>query len=111
MRVSIAVILSWLLLASCMDDAPVSSSAGEMPTETRVSFSCVNGERLEMRFFPLQGIAVLMRNGDRLELQQQVSASGFIYSNGPTTVRGKGDEISVEIGRMMPIICHAAPAS
>jgi membrane-bound inhibitor of C-type lysozyme len=73
----------------------------------RVLFNCANGEQLEMRFFPAQGVAVLVRNGKTIELQQQPSGSGFIYSNGPNTVRGKGKDLSVEIGRMVPITCEA----
>ena len=73
----------------------------------RVLFDCGNDEQVEMRFFPAQGVAVLVRNGKPMELRQQPSASGFIYSNGPNTVRGKGREISVEIGRMVPIRCEA----
>ncbi len=60
-----------------------------------------------MRFFPAQGIGVLVRNGMPIELQQQPAASGFLYSNGPNTVRGKGSEMTVEIGRMVPFTCKA----
>ena len=73
----------------------------------RVRFHCDNGEHVEMRFFPAHEMAVLLRNGRSIELRQQPSASGFIYSNGPNTVRGKGREIIVEIGRMAPIRCEA----
>jgi len=75
--------------------------------ERRVGFTCDNGEEVEVRFFPLQGVAVLVRHGKTIELQQQPSGSGFIYSNGPNTLRGKGDEIMIEIGRMVPIKCTA----
>jgi hypothetical protein len=60
-----------------------------------------------MRFLPAQGVGVLVRNGKPMELQQRPAASGFLYSNGPNTVRGKGDEIMVEIGRMVPLKCTA----
>lgn len=60
-----------------------------------------------MRFFAQQGIGVLVRGGEALELQQQPSASGFIYGNGPVTVRGKGSELIIEVGRMAPIRCQA----
>ncbi|MGE5621895.1 MAG: MliC family protein [Bacillota bacterium] len=43
----------------------------------------------------------------RLELRQQISGSGFIYSDGSTVVRGKGDELTVEAGRMAPVRCVA----
>lgn len=60
-----------------------------------------------MRFFPLQGVGVLVRNGKPMEMQQQPAASGFIYSNPPTTVRGKGNELTIEVGGMVPIQCQA----
>lgn len=83
------------------------AAVGEATGERRVQFSCDDGNTIEMRFFPLQGVGVLVRDGATMELQQQVSASGFIYSNGPTTVRGKGDELRLEIGRRVPIVCQA----
>lgn len=95
--------LSIALLAGCSTPA----YQGEPTNERRVQYACANGENLEMRFFPLQGVGVLVRNNQPMELQQQRSASGFIYSNGPTTVFGKGNELTVEIGRMVPIKCQA----
>ena len=80
---------------------------GEPTNEIRTRFSCKDGEEIEMRFFNLQGVAVLVRQGENIELQQEPAASGFKYSNGSTTVRGKGDALTLEIGRMMPIECKA----
>ncbi|ALO47530.1 ABC-type transport auxiliary lipoprotein family protein [Pseudohongiella spirulinae] len=82
-------------------------AVGESTAERRVSFSCDDNRDIELRFFPMQGVAVLVRNGNTIELQQEPSASGFRYSNGPNTVVGKGDELTLEIGRMAPIHCHA----
>ena len=76
--------------------------------QTRVQYACGNGENIEMRFFPVHGVGVLVRNGKTMELQQQPAASGFLYSNGPTTVRGKGNDLTLEIGRMVPIQCEAS---
>ena len=72
-----------------------------------VKFRCENGEQIEARFFTARGTAVLVRHGDSIELKQQPSGSGFVYGNGPNTIRGKGDELIVEIGRMAPIKCQA----
>jgi membrane-bound inhibitor of C-type lysozyme len=72
-----------------------------------VRFACDNGERIEVRFFPALDLAALTRQRKVVELKQQISASGFIYSNGPITVQGKGDEIMVEIDRMPPFRCKA----
>ncbi|MES2960008.1 MAG: MliC family protein [Pseudomonadota bacterium] len=98
---SIALVLP--LVASCATAPPQAGSAGER----RVQYECTGGEKIEMRFFPAQGIGVLVRNGMPIELQQQPAASGFLYSNGPNTVRGKGSEMTVEIGRMVPFTCKA----
>jgi membrane-bound inhibitor of C-type lysozyme len=75
--------------------------------ERHVRFICDNKEEVEMRFFPREGTAVLVRHGRTIELKQQPSGSGFLYSNGPNTVRGKGNEITVEVGRMVPLKCKA----
>ena len=100
-----AMLMSFLalLLGSCATTPP----DGESSVVRRVPFSCTNGEALEVRFFSLQGVAVLVRNGTPIELQQQPSGSGFIYSNGPNTIRGKGEDLTVEIGRMVPIQCSS----
>jgi membrane-bound inhibitor of C-type lysozyme len=75
---------------------------------SEIAYSCTNGQSLSVRFFPQQGVAVLVRNGETMELDQQPSGSGFIYRNGPNTVRGKGDDLTVEIGRMVPLQCSAS---
>ncbi|MET0988547.1 MAG: MliC family protein [Steroidobacteraceae bacterium] len=71
------------------------------------SRSCDSGDEIEVRFLNEQGSAVLIRGSEPVELQQERSGSGFIYSNGHTTIRGKGDELTLEIGRMAPIRCTA----
>ena len=102
-------------LIACSPDNPpaeVSTEAGVVASsedEIRVLFACDDGQTVEMRFFPVQELAVMTRNGTTLELPQQVSASGFIYSNGPNTVRGRGNELTVEIGRRAPIQCQVMP--
>lgn len=101
---SAATLLAMLgLIAGC---AAGDYSALSTP-QNRVRFQCDDGQEVEMRFFPAQGVGVLVRGGATLELQQQPSASGFIYSNGPNTVRGKGSELVIEIGRRVPIRCQA----
>lgn len=72
-----------------------------------VTFSCTNGESISVHFSLADDTAVLNRNGESISLSQQRSGSGFIYSNGPNTIRGKGNDLTVEIGRMAPIQCSA----
>lgn len=95
--------LALMALTACVQEKP-QVQATQM---NRVIYNCAHDEQVEMRFFPQQGVAVMVRRGDTIELQQQRSASGFIYSNGPNTVRGKGTDLQIEIGRMMPIQCTA----
>jgi membrane-bound inhibitor of C-type lysozyme len=85
------------------------AAAGLPPTlQTRTSFTCDNDETVEVRFFPDQGIAVLARGGQNVELNQEPMASGFKYTNGQTTITGKGDEITMTVGMMAPTKCLAS---
>lgn len=83
------------------------TSPNESPPAIDVDFACSNGETISVRYQRDPDVAVLMRNGTAIELPQQRSGSGFIYSNGPNTIRGKGDDLTVEIGRMVPLYCTA----
>lgn len=87
------------------------AAAGLPPTkQSRTSFKCDNDETIEVRFFPDQGIAVLVRGGQNVELQGEPVASGFLYSNGQTTLRGKGQELEMTVGMMAATKCTAIPA-
>lgn len=94
---------SALLCAACAG----TQNAGELAGERKVRYACSQGEDVEMRFYTGREMAVLERGGNAVQLHQQPSGSGFVYTNGPTTVRGQGDEITVEIGRMVPLKCQA----
>jgi membrane-bound inhibitor of C-type lysozyme len=49
---------------------------------------------------------VLTRGEDVTSLPQLPTGSGFHYSNGRIGIRGKGNELMLEIGRMAPIPCQ-----
>lgn len=104
MKALIAATVATCLATACASKPPIDDSS---PSDREVGFTCSNGPDLSVRFFPAQGVAVLVRSGESIELQQQPSGSGFIYGNGPTTIRGKGDDLTVEIGRMVPLQCKA----
>lgn len=93
-----------LALASCAGGAHERAPGDEPST---VDFECDGGEVLSVRFLPAESAAVLVRGGDEIRLQQQPAASGFLYQHGPTAIRGKGDELTVEIGRRVPLRCTA----
>ena len=78
--------------------------------QSRTTFACDNDETIEVRFFPDQGIAVLVRGGQNVELNQEVMGSGFKYSNGQTTIQGKGDELMLNVGMMATAKCKAKAA-
>ncbi len=63
--------------------------------------------QIEVRFFPHHGVAVLVLEEVTHEMQEQRAASGFWYSNGKYTIRGKGTDAWLEIGRRAPIDCQA----
>ena len=87
------------------------SAAGVPATkQSRTTFVCDNEESIEVRFFPDQGIAVLVRGGQNVELNQEPTASGFKYSNGQTTIQGKGDELTLNVGMMATAKCKAKGA-
>ena len=96
-----------LMLGGAVLAASCSATTGTPAEVLDVSFSCTNGETLAVRFIQERNLAILTRGGVSIELPQQISGSGFIYSNGPYTIRGKGDDLTVEIGRMMPLQCRA----
>ena len=92
----------------CLVVIAMLASGCERPeVERHMKFACDNTEQVEVTFKPQTGSAVLLRNGDLMELRQQPAASGFHYSNGPYAIRGKGDELIVEVGRMVPLQCKA----
>lgn len=103
MRILVAAMVA-VIGAGCVSTVP---PGGGSMDEREVAFSCDNNESLSVRFVESREVAILMRDGDAIELKQQRSGSGFVYSNGPNTIRGKGDDLTVEIGRMMPIQCKA----
>ena len=107
MRAALSLMVVVLLAGTLLACSSSARRENEV-IERQVRFVCSNGEEVEMRFFPQQRVAVLVRHGLSMELLERPSGSGFIYSNGPNTVRGKGDEITVEIGRMVALQCKAA---
>jgi membrane-bound inhibitor of C-type lysozyme len=88
-------------------DAAAAAAGMPATPQTRTSFACDNGETVEVRFFPEQGIAVLVRGGQNTELQGEQVASGFKYSNGQTTIRGQGDTFDLNVGMMATAKCTA----
>ncbi len=71
-----------------------------------VAYNCEREGRVLVRFYKNEELAILIRNDELFELPQQPTGSGFYYTNGKVGIRGKGDEMRLEIGRMAPIHCQ-----
>uniref|UniRef100_A0A7S3MHQ3 C-type lysozyme inhibitor domain-containing protein n=1 Tax=Spumella elongata TaxID=89044 RepID=A0A7S3MHQ3_9STRA len=98
--------LATLVLSGCASQPPALQAFGE-PTDSSMQFACGNGEKVEMQFYPEQGHSVLRRSGWTVDLPKQATDSGYAFSNGPTTVLGKGNELTIQIGHLAPIWCRS----
>lgn len=105
-----APLLALALCAGCAVQPTEEPSNGgsTYPTNAaRARYACDGGQSIEVRFFIQEGRAVLVREDRRMELQQQRTGSGFLYANGPTSIRGKGNELILQDGRSLPVRCKA----
>ena len=97
----VAYIVGILLLSAC---AHKPSHGNELQ---RVQYRCgQSAGTLVMHYFPYQSHADLVYQGVTHRLLQQSAASGMWYSNGKYSVRGKGSELWLEVGRSAPIYCQ-----
>jgi membrane-bound inhibitor of C-type lysozyme len=103
-----ASLLAALLTAGCASVPADKVAAGER-SSNNMRFACGNGDKVEMQFFPDEGSSLLVRNGWTVALPAQATDTGYAYSNGPTTVRGQGDELTIQIGYLTPIWCRGRP--
>ncbi|MDO6562132.1 MliC family protein [Amphritea sp. 1_MG-2023] len=95
------VVIAWLMVG-CTHIPPLPDSQHYH----EVLYQCERGSAM-VHFYLQQSRALLIRDNHTIELRQEPAASGFRYSNVKVTIRGKGDRMSLEIGRMMPIACEA----
>lgn len=100
--------LATLMLAGCASQPPAMQAFSEPTDRSSMQFACGNGEKVEMQFYPEQGMGVLLRSGWTVDLPKQAAESGYAYSNGPTTVLGKGNELTIQIGHLAPIWCRSS---
>ena len=99
---AIIPLLAALPLAAC------ATTTEPAATERRVSYTCDNGRDL---FVVYAGDVARIEEPDRapIVLQQERTGSGFSYTSATHTIRGKGDEVTYTIGRMVPATCKVAP--
>ena len=99
--------LATLLLSGCASQPPAMQAFSAPADGNSMQYACGNGEKAEMQFYPDQGRSVMRRSGWTVELPRQVAETGYAYSNGPTTVLGKGNELTIQIGHLAPIWCRS----
>ena len=99
--------LATLLLSGCASQPPVMQAFNAPADGSSMQYACGNGEKVEMQFYPEQGRSVMRRSGWTVELPKQATETGYAFSNGPTTVLGKGNELTIQIGHLAPIWCRS----
>lgn len=72
-----------------------------------VNYQCGNHQPIRVRYFTQLEQAELVLDGQVYYLAQQPAASGFWYSDKLRSLRGKGEELSLEIGRRAAVLCIA----
>lgn len=102
--------LATLMLSGCASPPPALQAFSEPTDGSSMQYACGNGEKVEMQFYPGQGKGVLRRSGWTVDLPKQAAETGYAFSNGPTTVLGKGNELTIQIGHLAPIWCRSSRA-
>lgn len=83
----------------------------QLSQNSNVEFSCNRGVNLSVNFSTStnednKNIAIINGYGNqRIILPIKTVASGFLYTNGKYTLRGKADQVTWTVGRMMPYQC------
>lgn len=99
--------LATLMLSGCASQPPAMQAFSASTDGRSMQYACGNGEKVEMQFYPEQGRSVMRRSGWTVELPKQAAETGYAFSNGPTTVLGKGNELTIQIGHLAPIWCRS----
>lgn len=78
-------------------------------TFTEQGFTTVRGGRNSIPRYEIKNVAanITLADGTSITLAAQEVASGFMYSNGKYSLRGKGDEAMWSVGRMLAEQCLA----
>lgn len=81
-------------------------------TFTEKGVTTVHGGRNSMPKYEVKKVAanVTLSDNTLITLPMQKAASGFMYSNGKFTLRGKGDEAMWSVGRMLAEHCEVKPS-
>jgi len=81
---------------------------------TLIDYNCDNHKKIMVSFTSIGKakarvniVIINTPNTQPITLAAKKVDSGFLYSNGKYTLRGKGSDVQWTIGRMMPIKCTA----
>lgn len=104
-----ALVISLGAVLMACASTPLPAVPPPAPAEMRVAYACDNGEQVSVRYFPQQGIAVLIRSGQNIELNGTSTPPGFTYSSGQTTLRVAPDRLAMQmnVGMMATANCKA----
>jgi len=99
MRTALTIIVpaAGLLAAGCETTPPPSPARS-------VHFACDNGSALDVVFAGDQA-TVTPAGGEPVVLPQAMAADGFLYATPQHSLRGKGDEVTWTVGKMVPTSC------
>ncbi|NYT41236.1 MliC family protein [Sphingomonas sp. R-74633] len=95
----------WHISGSDLKPRPGETPPATVDNRSQARFRCIDGVRIVARFDPDKGQVMVIRAGRSVVLKQQRMASGISYSDGRTTFRGKGDNMSFEAPGQPPIAC------
>jgi membrane-bound inhibitor of C-type lysozyme len=104
---SLGLALTALLCGGCDTSPDRGHYPVERAGERRIQYACRDGEQVEMRIVEGRGIAYLTRAGRTIQLKEQSSESGFIYSDGANTVRRKGRDLRLDIAGRERVECRS----
>lgn len=97
--------LATVLLAGCATDTPPATAP---QAETRqVTYACDRGPDLTVVYGESSASIIGSDGSAAVVLPQKPAASGTWYETPTHSIRGKGDEVTYTVGRMVPMTCKA----
>lgn len=76
----------------------------------RAHYACADGQRVEWRYFPQQGVAVLVRAGRKHELHPSPGSAATFAQPG-VEVRLGASSLQIRLNQSPPIDCQRLPAT
>ncbi len=88
---------------------PAGPPPGMAPTPMVLTqLACADGTTRTLRYFPEQGIAILMPDDVGKELQMEPVAAGVRYAGADLVVTGEGTSYTIARAGAEPVTCTAA---